>query len=142
MFRVLIADRDPLASAMYRRFLRAEPSIRVLGDAVNKKDALRILELGAWELLLVDLYMPGAVDLLEAAIAGCPRLRVVMIGRSSDEQITIRALQAGAHSFLSSGSSAEEFRGAVRLVLSGRRYISGEHSLTSAAGMMSAKLVA
>jgi two-component system, NarL family, invasion response regulator UvrY len=126
MSRVLIADDHAVVRAGYRQFLEVDRSITYIGEAATGTDALDALRREPWDLLLMDVHMPdrSGLDILGHVTKGFPRVRVLITSGLPEEQYAHNVLRAGASGFLSKGGSADEFLKAVRLVLSGRRYIS------------------
>jgi two-component system, NarL family, invasion response regulator UvrY len=119
MSRVLIADDHAVVRAGYRQFLETEPSITEIGEASTGNETLNALRKETWNLLLMDINMPerSGLDILRHVTASHPRLR------------------AGAGGYLSKGGSPEELLKAVRIVLSGRRYVSASLAESMAADL-------
>lgn len=64
--KVLIADDEPLARERLRALLAAHVQVRVVGEAENGEQALRLCEQQRPDLVLLDIAMPG-LDGLQAA---------------------------------------------------------------------------
>jgi DNA-binding NarL/FixJ family response regulator len=126
MARVLIADDHAVVRAGYRQFLEAEPSITVIGEVASGSSVLTELRRQSWDLLLLDIHMPdrSGLDILAHVKAGYPDLRILVMSGLPEEQYARNVLRAGANGYLSKGSAPEELIKAVRIVLSGRKYVS------------------
>jgi two-component system invasion response regulator UvrY len=126
MSKVLIADDHAVVRAGYRQFLEQDPSIAEVGEAASGIETLDALRRKKWDLLLMDIHMPdrSGLDILKHVINGHPEVRVLIMSGLPEEQYARNVLRAGASGYLPKGSSPEELIKAVRLVLSGRRYIS------------------
>jgi two-component system invasion response regulator UvrY len=126
MSRVLIADDHAVVRAGYRQFLEQDPSISEVGEAASGSETLDALRRKHWDLLLMDIHMPdrSGLDILRHVTGGFPDLRILIISGLPEEQYARNVLRAGASGYLSKGGTPQEFFKAVRLVLSGRRYIS------------------
>jgi len=112
--------------AGYRQFLEADSSISEVGEAASGNETLDQLRRKDWDLLLMDIGMPdrSGLDILRHVISGFPDVRVLIMSGLPEEQYARNVLRAGASGYLSKGGSPEEMLKAVRLVLSGRRYVS------------------
>ncbi len=100
--RVLIADGHAVVRKGLRTFLAAEPSIEVVGEAVNGRDAIAKARKLAPDVVLMDLVMPE-VDGIEATYEikrHCPGTEVIILTGFSEEDNVVAALQAGAIGYL------------------------------------------
>ena len=123
---VLVADDQPLMRAALRTCLEAEADIRVVGEAGNGAEAVRLAERLRPAVVVIDVRMP-VMDGLEAtrritALPGAPRV-LVMTTFDLDEYI-IDALRAGASGFLVKDAPPEELVHAVRVIADGQALLS------------------
>jgi len=137
MSKVLIADDHAVVRAGYKQFLDAEPSITEVGEATSGSEALAQLRRNSWDLLLMDIHMPdrSGIDILKHVSIGYPEVRVLIMSGLPEEQYARNVLRAGARGYLSKGGSPEELLKAVRLVLSGGRYVSASLAESMAADL-------
>jgi DNA-binding NarL/FixJ family response regulator len=124
--RVLIADDH----AVFRRGLKetlgeAFPRL-TFGEAKTAQEALDFVSRQDWEIVILDISMPGksGLDILEDLKRLRPRLPVLLLSMHPEEQFAKRALKAGAAGYLTKESVPEELKTAVRRVLAGSRYVS------------------
>jgi two-component system invasion response regulator UvrY len=124
--RILIADDHAVVRAGYRQFLEADSAITEIGECDSGSATLDALRRQKWDLLLMDIHMPdrSGIDILRHVVSGYPDLRVLIMSGLPEEQYARNVLRAGARGYLPKDGSAEEFMKAIRLVLSGRRYVS------------------
>lgn len=100
--RVLVVDDD----ARSRRLLRGllEPVGSAVTEAAGGAEALPLLEAGAWDLVLLDLSMPGmdGFEVLERIRARWPmeELPVILVTGMDDADARLRGLQLRANEFL------------------------------------------
>ncbi len=97
-----------------------------VGEASDSKAGLAAANVAEWDLVLVDITMPGrnGLGLLQDIKRDHPTLPVLMISAHSEKDYALRALKLGAAGFISKQSATELLVAAVQRVLSGRRYIS------------------
>lgn len=125
MWRILLADDHALLRSGLRRILEeALPGVQV-GEAGTADEVLAALPDGAWDLLILDISMPGrsGLDILPDLKAQQPALPILVLSMFGEQQFAIRALKAGASAYLTKERAPEELIQAVRTVLGGRRYI-------------------
>jgi DNA-binding NarL/FixJ family response regulator len=124
--RILIADDHAVVRAGYRQFLEADSTVTEIGECDSGSATLDALRREKWDLLLMDIHMPdrSGIDILRHVVSGHPEVRVLIMSGLPEEQYARNVLRAGARGYLPKDGSAEEFMKAVRLVLSGRRYVS------------------
>lgn len=125
MWNILVADDHALLRSGLRRILEASlPEVRV-GEAGTVDEALAVLRKGPWDLLLLDISMPGrsGLDAIPEIKEQHPRLPILVLSMFGEQQFAIRALKAGASAYLTKEHAPEELILAIRTVLGGRRYI-------------------
>lgn len=123
--RILLVDDHAILRSGLRRILEEAFQGVHVGEASTAEEALDLIREGAWELLVLDISLPGrsGLDALPEIRSLRPRLPVVMLSMYGEQQFAIRALRAGASAYLTKEHAAEELIRAVGTVLSGRRYI-------------------
>jgi two-component system, NarL family, invasion response regulator UvrY len=96
------------------------------GEAANASEAIAQVAKEAWDLVVLDITMPGRTGLeaLKEIKALRPNLRVLVLSVHSEDQFAVRVLKAGASGFLNKDSAPEELVKALRKVLAGGRYVS------------------
>ena len=81
--------------------------------------------------------MPGrsGLDALPQIRAFKPRLPVLILSMMPERDVALRVFKAGAAGFVSKAAAADEIVAAVRLVASGRKYVSPEVAEQLATGI-------
>ena len=125
--RILIVDDEALVRRGFTMILDAEPDLEVVGEAVDGEGAVELALIGAADVVLMDIRMPG-MDGIEAtrriAAAGGPPV-IVVTTFGLDEHV-FEALRAGASGFLLKNTPPEQLADAVRLVDRGNALIAPE----------------
>lgn len=126
MWHILLADDHALLRSGLRRILvDAIPGVAV-GEAGSVDEVLAALPKEAWDLLVLDISMPGrsGLDAIPDIKALRPALPILVLSMFAEAQFAIRALKAGASAYLTKERAPEELIQAVRTVLAGRRFVS------------------
>lgn len=126
MIRVLIADDHAVVREGLRQILSGVPDMTVAGEAENGNDVLREVRKNPYDVLVLDITMPGrtGLDILKELKQEHPMLQVLILSMYPEEQYAVRVLRAGASGYLTKESAPEELVGAIRRVAQGRKYIS------------------
>lgn len=124
--RVLIVDDHAVVRRGVREILADEFAAVTVGEAGEAATALQLALQGQWDLVLLDIALPGrsGLDLLADLGACRPHLPVLVLSMSSEEQYALRVLRAGGAGFVSKQALSEELVAAVRQVTAGGRYVS------------------
>ena len=126
MTRILIADDHAVVRRGLRQILdNVSPEV-VLGEAATGEDALEQVRTKDWDLVILDLALPGkaGLDVLKELKRSHPRLPVLVLSMYPEDQFAVRVLRAGAAGYMTKESAPEELVKAVRKVLHGGKYVS------------------
>lgn len=125
MYRILIVDDHAIVRAGLKRILEDEFAGATVGEAANAGEAIACLEAADWNVIVLDISMPGrsGLDLLPELVSRWPAVRVIVLSSFGDQQFAIRALRDGAAAFITKENAPRELLDAVRTVVSGRRYV-------------------
>ncbi|HEU4382456.1 MAG TPA: response regulator transcription factor [Anaeromyxobacteraceae bacterium] len=124
--RVLVADDHALFREGLEQILADHPDITVAAKASSGPEVLDLVARHEFDLLLLDIAMPGmsGLDVLKQVRSLKPRLRVLMLSMYPEEQYAVRAIKAGALGYLTKQSASGELIEAIRKVSAGLTYIS------------------
>jgi two-component system response regulator DesR len=128
LIRVLLAEDQSMVLGALAALLELEPDIAVVARAINGREALRLAEETAPDVVLTDIEMPEMTGLELAAELRQrgSRARVVIVTTFARSGYLQRALAAGAAGYLLKDSPAERLADAVRRVHAGLRAIDPE----------------
>ena len=137
--KILVVDdhaivRDGLKQAVADKFPQA-----TCADARNGREALEQLGQSQWDVMLLDITMPGqsGLEVLKQVKVLQPDLKVLVLTMHPEDQYAVRVLKAGAAGYITKESASEELIKAICKVLDGGRYVS--HTLAeSLAGALNA----
>jgi two-component system, NarL family, invasion response regulator UvrY len=124
--RILIADDHPLFRAGLKETLSKEKDVQLIGEADNGLKALELARKQRWDVVLLDLTMPGTdgLEALQELRREQPKLPVLILSAHPEDQLALRLLKAGAAGYLTKDKAPEVLLAAVRKVLRGEKYIS------------------
>jgi DNA-binding NarL/FixJ family response regulator len=140
MIRVLVADDHPLIRSGLKQILSREADMAILGEAEDSEQVLERIEEHAWDVVLLDITMPGrgGLDVLREIRRRQPGLPVLVLSMHAEEQFAVRAIKAGASGYLSKTDPPAEIAQAIRKVASGKKYVSAGLAQTLANALDSA----
>ena len=126
MINILIADDHTIMREGLKRILENHDDFVVVGEATNGFEAMDWVRKGGFEVLLLDLSMPGksGVDLIKQIRIEAPKLPILVLTMHEEEQYAVRTIRAGASGYLTKESAATLLVEAIRRVAAGRLYIS------------------
>lgn len=126
MIQILIVDDHAILRRGLKEILEREFRDVSIGGAGTAEQALAQLDSEQWDLVILDITMPGrsGVDVLRNLKALRPKLPVLVLSMHPEDQYGKRVLKAGASGYMNKESAPEELIKAVRKLLSGGRYVS------------------
>ncbi|MET9961882.1 response regulator transcription factor [Streptomyces sp. NPDC006326] len=120
--RVLLADDQPLVRSGLRVLMADTPDLRVVGEAANGAEAVRLAAELAPDVVVMDIRMPE-MDGVEATrritSAGPGAARVLMLTTFDEDDLVYGALRAGAGGFAVKDMALDDILAAVRVVAAG-----------------------
>lgn len=125
MIKVLVADDHAVVRQGLKQIIGEAPGMTVTGEAVTGPEALTKARSGEWDVLVMDMTMPGlsGFDVLQALKQTRPELPVLILSMHPEEQYAVRLLKAGAAGYLTKESAPEELVGAIRKIVAGGKYV-------------------
>jgi DNA-binding NarL/FixJ family response regulator len=121
--RVLIADDQTLFRSGLSRLLDADERIKVVGEATDGAEAVKLAAALKPDVVLMDVKMPN-LDGIEATrriASENPKIKVVMLTTFEADNHVIQALKAGACGYVLKDSQPEAIVTSILAVVSGER---------------------
>lgn len=123
MTTLLIADDHPLFRGALRQAvtLGLGPDVRLVEVASIAELETRLSEKDNWDLVLLDLNMPGAYGFSGLVLlrGQYPQIPVVMVSAQEEAAVVVKSREFGASGFIPKSSTLEVIQDAVRKVLDG-----------------------
>ncbi len=126
--RIVIADDHPIFRDGLRRLLEAEPDLKVLGEASDGAEAVRLARQLKPDILLLDLAMPkhpGLEALRDLSTSPTP-VRVILLTAAAEKSQIVEALQLGARGVVLKDSATQLLLKAIHTVMSGEYWVGRE----------------
>ena len=127
MNRILVVDDHAIVRSGIRRLLVELPHLE-LHESENGEDALEQVRGGRFDLIILDLNLPGlgGLELLRRILKANPKVAVLVFSLHTEAIYANRAMEAGARGFVSKNAAPEEFISAVKTVLAGGTVIEAD----------------
>ena len=124
--RILITDDHAVVRQGLKLILADHFRRAVFGEARNAQEALNRVWKEKWDVVILDITMPGrsGLDVLKEIKRSRPKLPVLVLSMHPEDQFAVRMLKTGAAGYLTKESAGEELVGAINKVIAGGRYIS------------------
>ncbi len=128
MIKLLVADDHAVVRKGIEQIIAETDDIVIADEARNGQEALDKALKNGYDLVLLDISMPGrdGLEVLKELKRQRPKLAVLMLSMYPEEQYAVRALRSGASGYLTKESAPDELLTAIRKVCSGRKYVSAE----------------
>jgi len=125
MTKILIADDHELIRCGLKSILAEAFPDLLAGEAADAQETLEAVEKGPWDLVLLDINMPGrsGLDVLQDIRRLHPDVPVVVLSAFSEKDYAIRAFKLGASGYVSKQGASGELLAATRKALAGGRYV-------------------
>jgi DNA-binding NarL/FixJ family response regulator len=125
---ILIADDHPIFRDGLRRLLEAEPGLKVIGEACDGAEAVKMARELKPDILLLDLAMPRhpGLEALRDLGSGQQSVRVILLTAAAEKQQIVEALQLGARGVVLKDSATQLLLKSIHTVMSGEYWVGRE----------------
>jgi DNA-binding NarL/FixJ family response regulator len=131
--RVLLVDDHPVIRQGIRRILTNALTDLDVAEAETGEQAIALCETGVWDLVVLDLSLPGlsGLEVIRDLLLVQPHARIIVVSVHPPHHFARRALSVGALAYLEKSAAPEEMVKAVAEVLAGRSYVTRPASESS-----------
>src|SRR5258707_10204939 len=127
---ILIADDHPIFRDGLRRLLEAEPDLKVIGEACDGAEAVKMARQLKPDILLLDLAMPRmpGLEALREMSSGTSSssVRVILLTAAAEKKQIVEALQLGARGVVLKDSATQLLLKSIHTVMSGEYWVGRE----------------
>lgn len=124
--KILIADDHSAIRIGVKQICANEFPTMQFAEAVNYAEVFQKLKETDWDILILDVDLPGrnGLDILKQIKTDKIKVPVLMFSFHIEEQIALRALKIGAAGYLSKDAADMELIKAINQILKGKKYVS------------------
>ena len=124
--RILIADDHGIVRKGLRLQLEQNSDFEVVGEATEGREAVRMAEELAPDVVIMDIAMPNlnGIQATTQLVKKNPQTGVIILSMYSDETYLMRTLAAGAKGYLLKESADVDLVRAVQVVAEGKPFFS------------------
>ena len=128
IIHILTVDDHPLLREGIAAILGLQPDMRLIGEAEDGTQAIKIFRELRPDVTLMDLQMPilNGVETIGRIRRDFPDARIIVLTTYAGDVQALRAMRAGAAGYLLKGALRRDLLDAIRAVHGGRRYLSPE----------------
>lgn len=130
--RILIADDHPIFRDGLRKLLEAEPGFKVVGEAADGEEAIRLIPVLKPDILLLDLAMPRlpGLETLRSIVSSGLDVKTIILTAAIEKAQLVEALQLGARGLVMKESATSIMLKSIRAVMAGQIWV-GHESVSS-----------
>ncbi len=120
--RLILADDHAVVREGTRQLLERYPDLKVVGEAADGEQAVKLAKQLQPDLVVMDVRMPrlSGVEATRRIKAECPEVGVLVLTAHDDDEYVFALLEAGANGYLLKTAETEELVKAIRDVHAGQ----------------------
>ena len=124
--RILICDDHTLFCEGIKAMLRNEPTLEIVGEARDGRQAVELVKELKPDMLLIDVSMPdmNGFDATRRVREFDESIKVLILTMHDEEELVARCLEAGASGYILKDAPASQLFYAIESVSKGERYLS------------------
>lgn len=124
--RILLADDHTVVRQGLRKVLEERPDWKVVAEAGDGREAVRLVEHHKPDVAILDVAMPllNGIEATRQIVRRVPHVRVLVLTMHSDEAYVTQMLHAGAAGYLLKDSADVDLLNAVAAIAEGKSFFS------------------
>jgi DNA-binding NarL/FixJ family response regulator len=121
---LIVDDHQIVRRGLTEVFADAFPQLEV-GEAENSQSALELFMKQVWDLVLVDVNIPGrgGLEVLEEMKRWRAQTPVLVLSAYPEEEFAVRSLKLGASGYLNKSVTSDEILAAAKKSMAGGKYV-------------------
>jgi DNA-binding NarL/FixJ family response regulator len=123
--RILLVDDHAIVRLGLMTLLNDQPNMQVVAEASTAAEAVRAVEQAQPDVVLMDIRLPGegGIEATRQIMTRFPKSRVVMLTSFADDDLVMRAINAGAVGYVLKQVGNEELLRAIQAAARGEALI-------------------
>ena len=123
--KVMIADDHVLMREGVKQLLEYDGSIKVISEAADGVECLKILETVTPDILLLDINMPNknGIEVLEDIKNKNIDIKILILTVHNEIEYLLRAVDIGVDGYILKDSESAELKKAINYIYNGENYI-------------------
>ena len=123
---IVLVDDHPLLRSALRSILEKQPDLKIIAEADNGEEAVRLAKELAPDIIIMDITMPGlnGLEATRQIKALNPGIAILALTVHSDSEHILGILEAGAAGYLTKSVFGEEVIQAIRAIIAGETVLS------------------
>jgi DNA-binding NarL/FixJ family response regulator len=124
--KILICDDHKIFREGLRALLEKQAGVKVVGEARDGLEAVRLDKELSPDVIIMDITMPGlnGIEATRKITKNRKNARIIGLSMHNDRKYVTEIFKAGARAYLLKDSAFEELMGAIEAVSSGRSFLS------------------
>ncbi|HET8844094.1 MAG TPA: response regulator transcription factor [Ktedonobacteraceae bacterium] len=121
--RIVLVDDHHIVRRGLHSFLKTSPDLKVVGEAASGEEVLQKIEDWMPDVVVMDMFMPGGMDGIEAIKkirVLLPSTRIVALTSYTDDARVVAALRAGAIGYVRKEADPEILLASIRAAAQGQ----------------------
>ena len=123
--RVILVDDHSVVRMGFKMLIESESDMEVICEAESGEEGIKVFKELKPDVVVMDITMPGigGLESIERILAFDKNAKILVLSAHEDSVHPKRVLNAGALSYLTKRSAAEELIKAIRSISSGKKYL-------------------
>ena len=141
MIRLVVADDHLVAREGIVYLLSGATGVKVVGEANNGGEAIKLVENLQPDILICDISMPdfNGIELLKKLEESGQEVKVLILSMHKDSEYIMKSFEYGALGYLPKNADEGELIKAIETIHKGDRYLTQEVSNVLAQSMLASK---
>lgn len=127
----MLADDQELVRDGIKAILENETNFKVIAEASDGQEALKIIALEQPDILILDVRMPviNGIEVEKKMTKDFPKVKKLVPSMYDSEEYVVESIESGADGYLLKRGSKAEFLKALNSIAAGGKYFSGDTSM-------------
>lgn len=130
MTKILIAEDHAIVRESLVKALSKNLPDMIFAEAENYSSVMNQMNKENWDLLILDLNMPGrhGLDIIKDVKTLLPKIPILVLSMCPEDPFALRSIKAGAAGYLTKNTSLKELVQAIKSILMSGQYITSSVS--------------